>query len=38
MGSMIVSTLVLPRYKIGNLIRAFKPPHIPCIGHIASRR
>jgi hypothetical protein len=32
MGSMIVSTPVLPRYKIGDLIRAFEPPHFRCIG------
>jgi hypothetical protein len=32
MGSMIVSTPVLPRYKIGDLIRAFRPPHFRCIG------
>jgi hypothetical protein len=32
MGSMIVSTPVLPRYKIGDLIRAFRPPYFRCIG------
>jgi hypothetical protein len=32
MGSMIVSTPILPRYKIGDLIRAFKPPYFRCIG------
>jgi hypothetical protein len=32
MGSMIVSTPVLARYKIGDLIRAFKPPYFRCIG------
>ena len=32
MGSMIVSTPVLPRYKIGDLIRAFEPPYFRCIG------
>ena len=32
MGSMIVSTPVLPRYKIGDLIRAFQPPYFRCIG------
>ena len=31
-GSMIVSTPVLPRYKIGDLIRAFEPPYFRCIG------
>jgi hypothetical protein len=32
MGSLVVSTPVLPRYKIGDLIRAFKPPYFRCIG------
>jgi hypothetical protein len=32
MGSMIVSTPVLARYKIGDLIRAFNPPYFRCIG------
>ncbi len=32
MGSLIVSTPILPRYKIGDLIRAFKPPYFRCIG------
>jgi hypothetical protein len=32
MGSMIVSTPVLARYKIGDLIRAFQPPYFRCIG------
>jgi hypothetical protein len=32
MGSMVVSTPILPRYKIGDLIRAFKPPYFRCIG------
>ena len=31
-GSLIVSTPVLPRYKIGDLILAFKPPYFRCIG------
>jgi len=31
-GSLIVSTTVLPRYKIGDLIRAYKPPYFRCIG------
>jgi len=32
MGSMIVSMPVLARYKIGDLIRAFRPPYFRCIG------
>jgi hypothetical protein len=31
-GSLIVSTPVLVRYKIGDLIRAFQPPYFRCIG------
>jgi hypothetical protein len=31
-GSMVVSTPVLPRYKIGDLIVAFRPPAFRCIG------
>jgi hypothetical protein len=31
-GSLIVSTPVLPRYRIGDLIRAFDPPYFRCIG------
>ncbi len=31
-GSLVVSTPVLPRYKIGDLILAFKPPYFRCIG------
>jgi hypothetical protein len=31
-GSMIVSTPVLPRYKIGDLIRAFELSYFRCIG------
>jgi hypothetical protein len=31
-GSLIVSTPVLPRYKIGDLIKAYKPPYYRCIG------
>ncbi len=31
-GSLIVSTPVLPRYCIGDLIRAFDPPYFRCIG------
>jgi hypothetical protein len=32
MGSMIVSTPVLPRYRIGDLIRAFEQPYFRCVG------
>jgi len=32
MGSLIVSTPILPRYQIGDLIRAFRPPYFRCIG------
>ena len=32
MGSLIASTPILPRYKIGDLIRAFQPPYFRCIG------
>jgi hypothetical protein len=31
-GSLIVSTPVLPRYKIGDLIRAYRSPYFRCIG------
>jgi hypothetical protein len=31
-GSLVVSTPVLPRYKIGDLIRAMQPPYFRCIG------
>ncbi len=31
-GSLVVSTPVLARYKIGDLIRAFTPPYFRCIG------
>jgi hypothetical protein len=31
-GSLIVSTPVLPRYKIGDLVRAYAPPYFRCIG------
>ena len=31
-GSLIVSTPVLPRYRIGDIIRAFDPPYFRCIG------
>jgi hypothetical protein len=32
MGSLVVSTPILPRYKIGDLILAFRPPYFRCIG------
>ena len=32
MGSLIVSTPILPRYEIGDLILAFTPPYFRCIG------
>ena len=32
MGGLIVSTPILPRYKIGDLIRAFEAPYFRCIG------
>jgi len=31
-GSLVVSTPVFPRYKIGDLIRAFRTPYFRCIG------
>ncbi len=31
-GSLVVSTPILPRYKIGDLILAFQPPYFRCIG------
>jgi len=31
-GSLIVSTPVLPRYRIGDLVRVFDPPYFRCIG------
>jgi hypothetical protein len=31
-GGLIVSTPVLPRYRIGDLVRAFDPPYFRCIG------
>jgi hypothetical protein len=31
-GHLVVSTPVLPRYKIGDLILAFRPPYFRCIG------
>ncbi len=32
MGSLVVSTPILPRYKIGDTILAFRPPYFRCIG------
>ena len=32
MGGLVVSTPVLPRYQIGDLILAMKPPYFRCIG------
>jgi hypothetical protein len=32
MGSLVVSTPILPRYKIGDTILAFQPPYFRCIG------
>ena len=32
LGSLVVSTPILPRYKIGDLILAFRPPYYRCIG------
>ena len=32
MGSLIASTPILARYKIGDMIRAFRPPYFRCIG------
>jgi len=31
-GSLVVSTPILPRYKIGDLILAMEPPYFRCIG------
>jgi hypothetical protein len=36
-GSLIVSTPVLPRYRIGDLILAFEPPYFRCIGRENSK-
>lgn len=35
MGGLVVSTPVLPRYRIGDLIMAFQPPYFRCIGREA---
>jgi len=32
MGSLVVSTPILPRYKIGDVILALQPPYFRCIG------
>jgi phenylacetate-coenzyme A ligase PaaK-like adenylate-forming protein len=32
MGSLVVSTAILARYRIGDLILALKPPYFRCIG------
>ncbi|MFN2122150.1 MAG: GH3 auxin-responsive promoter family protein [Candidatus Promineifilaceae bacterium] len=32
MGGLVVSTIILPRYQIGDIIRAFEPPYFRCIG------
>ncbi len=32
MGSLVISTPTLPRYEIGDLILAFRPPYFRCIG------
>lgn len=32
MGSLVVSTPILPRYRIGDLILAVRPPYYRCIG------
>jgi hypothetical protein len=32
LGALIVSTPILPRYRIGDLVLAFKPPYFRCIG------
>jgi hypothetical protein len=32
MGGLVVSTPILPRYRIGDLIRAYQPPYFRCLG------
>ncbi len=32
MGSLVVSTAILARYRIGDMILAFRPPYFRCIG------
>jgi hypothetical protein len=36
-GSLVVSTPILPRYEIGDLIKAFQPPYFRCIGRDTTR-
>jgi len=31
-GNLIVSTPILPRYKVGDIIKAYRPPYFRCIG------
>ncbi|MCX6095216.1 MAG: hypothetical protein NT125_00585, partial [Candidatus Bipolaricaulota bacterium] len=31
-GSLVVSTPILARYRIGDLVRAFRAPYFRCIG------
>jgi hypothetical protein len=31
-GGLVVSTPILARYRIGDLIRAYEPPYFRCIG------
>ena len=31
-GSLVVSTVIFPRYKILDLVRAYRPPYFRCIG------
>jgi hypothetical protein len=35
LGSLVISTPVLPRYRIGDLVLAFEPPYFRCIGRQA---
>jgi hypothetical protein len=32
MGNLVVSTPILPRYRIGDRILALRPPYFRCIG------
>jgi hypothetical protein len=36
-GSLIISTPIFPRYRIGDLILAFEPPYFRCIGRENSK-
>jgi hypothetical protein len=36
-GSLIVSTPILPRYEIGDLIKAFQAPYFRCVGRDTTR-